>query len=84
MFYSYFFCGKTSNNTMEKDKILAIEEKIAYLDLANFQLEDEVYRQKLEIDALTTSLKTLEALVEAINGVLHTDKPSKLDFPPHY
>ena len=69
---------------MEKDKILEIEEKIAYLDLANFQLEDEVYRQKLEIEALTTSVKTLEALVEVINGVLQTDKPSTLDFPPHY
>ncbi|MBV33431.1 MAG: hypothetical protein CMK36_08375 [Porticoccaceae bacterium] len=69
---------------MEKDKILEIEEKIAYLDLANFQLEDEVYRQKLEIEALTTSVKTLEALVEVINGGLQTDKPSTLDFPPHY
>ena len=84
MFYSYFFCGKTSNNFMEKDKILAVEEKIAYLELANFQLEDEVYRQKLEIDALTTSLKSLKTIVRHLDGKIASETPSTSDFPPHY
>lgn len=69
---------------MEKDKIIAVEEKLAYLELANFQLEDEVYRQKLEIDALTTSLKTLKAFVKLLDGKMLSEKPSTLDFPPHY
>ena len=84
MFYSYFFCGKTSNNFMEKDKIIAVEEKLAYLELANFQLEDEVYRQKLEIDALTTSLKSLKTIVEHLDGKVPSENPSTSDFPPHY
>ena len=84
MFYSYFFFGKTSNNFMEKDKILVVEEKIAYLELANFQLEDEVYRQKLEIDALTTSLKSLRTIVEHLDGKVPSENPSTSDFPPHY
>ena len=69
---------------MEKDKILAVEEKIAYLELANFQLEDEVYRQKLEIDALTTSLKSLKTIVERLDGKIPSENPSTSDFPPHY
>ena len=78
------FCGETSNNIMKKDNILVIEEKIAYLELANSQLEDEVYRQKLQIDALTASLKTVKAFMEVLDDRVPNEKLSVLDSPPHY
>ena len=69
---------------MENDKILAVEEKISSLEFANSQLEDEVYRQKLEIDALTTSMKTLKAFVELLDGRVLSERSSTLNFPTHY
>ncbi len=33
----------------------AFEEKLAYLEMTNAQLEEEIFRQQTEIDALTKS-----------------------------
>ena len=38
---------------MSDPKLQHIEEKLAHLEMANAQLEDEVFRQQREIETLT-------------------------------
>jgi SlyX protein len=59
-----------------------IEVKIAYLEQANAELSDVVYRQGKEIEALQARLSDLIAQFEAAQE-LPPESPLD-DKPPHY
>jgi SlyX protein len=60
-----------------------IEIKIAYLEKANAELSDVVYRQGREIEALDAKLLALVARFEATQEQAD-QSPSLDEQPPHY
>ncbi len=60
-----------------------IETKLAFLEQANSELGDIVYRQKQEIDALRDQLATLASRIEAAQ-VQPTRYTAEEEKPPHY
>ena len=68
---------------MNSDAIERLETKIAFLESANVELSDVVYRQQQEIQALRAGLDALTQRLEAAQTV---DTPRSLEEerPPHY
>ena len=60
-----------------------IEIKIAFLEKANAELSDVVYRQGKEIEALQARLAELTAMLEAVQDAAPPDPPLD-EPPPHY
>lgn len=75
---------------MSEKRLQEFEEKLAYLEMANVQLEEEIFRQQQEIDALTKAHRSMQQRLEALqdrateqgsqsqSGVAQDEKP------PHY
>ena len=68
---------------MNTEFVERIELKIAYLERANNDLSEVVYRQQLEIDALRTELAVLNGKMEAAMTVQTVYTPEQ-EKPPHY
>jgi SlyX protein len=60
-----------------------IEIRITYLEQANAELSDVVYRQRLELQALRTQLQELLGRIEAGQSQSTTYSPED-EKPPHY
>jgi SlyX protein len=65
------------------DRLEAIEIKIAYLEHANAELSDVVYRQRQELEALQARV---DALADRLEGTQAPASPYTLEEekPPHY
>lgn len=60
-----------------------VELKLAYLERANHELSDVVYRQQRELDALRVQLKTMASRFEELTA--QATPYSEVDErPPHY
>ncbi|HEY0940386.1 MAG TPA: SlyX family protein [Steroidobacter sp.] len=68
---------------MNADTIERIELKIAYLERANNDLSEVVYRQQQEIDALRAELAVLNGKMEAAMTE-QTVYSLEQEKPPHY
>ncbi|WP_129776435.1 SlyX family protein [Peristeroidobacter soli] len=68
---------------MNVEFIERIELKIAYLERANNDLSEVVYRQQQEIDALRARLAALNGKIEAA-ATEHTVYTLEQEKPPHY
>jgi len=68
---------------MDSEAVERIELKIAFLERANSELGDVVYRQQREIEALRTQLAALIARLEATQ-VEQTAYTAEQERPPHY
>lgn len=68
---------------MNTEIIERIELKIAYLERANNDLSEVVYRQQQEIDALRVQLTVMNGKMEAsmTEQTVYTQEQEK---PPHY
>ena len=68
---------------MNAESIERIELKIAYLERANNDLSEVVYRQQQEIDALRAKLAVLNGKMEAAmtEPTVYTAEQER---PPHY
>ncbi len=66
------------NATLEQ-----IEIKIAFLERANTELSDVVYRQEREIEALKLQLAAVLGRLEAAQGAERAWTPEE-EKPPHY
>jgi SlyX protein len=66
------------NETLER-----IELKIAFLERANNELSDVVYRQQQELDSLRARVQSLQTQLDAAK---QPDQPYALEEerPPHY
>jgi uncharacterized coiled-coil protein SlyX len=60
-----------------------IETKIAFLERANTELSDVVFRQHREIEALRAQIAALAARIEAVQSDTGTRTPEE-ERPPHY
>ena len=68
---------------MTSEEIERIETKIAFLESANVELSDVVYRQQQEIDALRTRLDALGQRIDAAHTP-YTPRTPEEERPPHY
>jgi len=60
-----------------------IETKIAFLERANAELSDVVFRQHREIEALRAQIVALAARMEAVQSDTGARTPEE-ERPPHY
>jgi uncharacterized coiled-coil protein SlyX len=70
-------------DAMNAEFIERIELKIAYLERANNDLSEVVYRQQQEIDALRARLEALNGKMEAATTE-QTVYTLEQERPPHY
>jgi SlyX protein len=68
---------------MNQESLERLETKIAFLERANSELSDVVYRQRLELDQLKARLAELVSRVDATSGGV-VDAGSIDERPPHY
>ena len=73
--------GYTVN--MNSDAVERLETKIAFLESANVELSDVVYRQSQEIQSLRARLDALAQRVEAAQTPETVRTPEE-ERPPHY
>jgi uncharacterized coiled-coil protein SlyX len=66
-----------------KERLEQVEIKVAYLEQANAELGDMVYRQKLEIDSLRQQMAVLLGRIEAAQAQA-TAYTAEEEKPPHY
>ena len=71
------------SDLMNAEFIERVELKIAYLERANNDLSEVVYRQQQQIDALRAELAALNGKMEATvaEQTMYTPEQEK---PPHY
>jgi SlyX protein len=69
---------------MTPETLERLETKIAFLESANAELSDVVYRQKKEIDALKASLSALYARLDAAQAESGRPYTLEEEKPPHY
>jgi SlyX protein len=68
---------------MSEEAIERLELKIAYLERANNELSDVVYRQQQELAQLRSQLASLASKVETLKSD-ETPYPPEQERPPHY
>ena len=69
---------------MSEQRIQMLEEKLAFIEMANLELEEEIFRQQQEIEVLTKAhQKLLQRLDVLENGVDQGDQSDNSP-PPHY
>ena len=68
---------------MTSEEIERIETKIAFLESANVELSDVVYRQQQEIAALRARLDALAQRLE-VTQTPYTPRTPEEERPPHY
>jgi SlyX protein len=68
---------------MNSHSLEQIETKIAFLERANAELSDVVFRQHREIETLRAQIAALAARVEAVQSDTDVRTPEE-ERPPHY
>ncbi len=68
---------------MDPERLERLELKIAYLERANTELSDVVYRQQREIADLEQRVATLKERFEALKSQ-PTQYTAEEEKPPHY
>lgn len=69
---------------MSDPKLQHIEEKLAHLEMANAQLEDEVFRQQRVIETLIRGHRGLLERLEGKQDADDSNSDGVLERPPHY
>jgi uncharacterized coiled-coil protein SlyX len=78
---------------MDEKRMQAFEEKLAYLEMTNAELEDEIFRQQQEIDALTKAHRAITERLEVLQdnaaersgaGQVEGAVGGAGERPPHY
>ena len=68
---------------MNTQKLEQIETKIAFLERANLELSDVVFRQHREIETLRAQVIGLAARIDAVQSDTAVGTPED-ERPPHY
>ncbi len=68
---------------MNDDTLERLEVKVAFLERANIELSDEVYRQRRELDELRSRLAGLASRLEASPPAAGETRAQD-ERPPHY
>lgn len=68
---------------MDSETLEQIQSKIAYLERANTELSDVVFRQQQEIQALAARLKEVSDRLQTVQPG-HDERAPEDERPPHY
>lgn len=74
---------QTTEPAIEK-RFDQLEEKLAYLEMSNVELNDEIFRQQQDIDALTKAHRSLLERLEALQDSTAEGGLQQGERPPHY
>jgi SlyX protein len=77
-------CGSGYTVEMDSDTIERLETKIAFLESANLELSDVVYRQQQEIRALRARVDALAQQLMTATQTPATPRGPEDERPPHY
>jgi SlyX protein len=66
-----------------QQRLEQLETKVAFLEQANAQLSDELYRQQQQLEALRIELASLLERLDAAQSQATTYSPED-EKPPHY
>ena len=69
---------------MNDETLEQIQTKIAFLERANTDLSDVVYRQQQEIRALNARLKEVAERFDTVQRLDERERPPEDERPPHY
>lgn len=74
---------------MSNQRLDQLEEKLAYLEVANAELSEEIFRQQQEITTLTKAhhqlLERFAELLQVDSDAVSGSKPTAIEQrPPHY
>jgi SlyX protein len=69
---------------MNDDALEKIETKLAFLERANSELSDVVFRQQRVIDVLRAQVATLQAQMQASQEPDVTPRTPEHERPPHF
>ena len=67
---------------MNSEALELIQTRLAFLERANTELSDVVYRQQQEIQALTAAIKDVSQRLRATQSA--PDDAAEEERPPHY
>ena len=67
-----------------QNKFDQLEEKLAYLEMSNAELNDEIFRQQQDIDSLTKAHRSLLERREALQDSAAEGDLQQGEKPPHY
>ncbi len=68
---------------MDQDIVERLEMKLAFLESANAQLSDMIYRQHKELEALREDFRVLSEKLDARQAADPARRPED-EIPPHY
>ncbi len=76
--------NKNSSEQLFEQRFEQLEEKLAYLEMSNAELNDEIFRQQKEIDSLTKAHRSLLERLETLQDVAAEGDLQQGEKPPHY
>jgi uncharacterized coiled-coil protein SlyX len=68
---------------MTHDRLEALETKLAFLENANVELSDELFRQRREVEELRGRVASLASRLDAAQGAAEGEA-TREERPPHY
>ena len=69
---------------MSEQRIQMLEEKLAFIEMANLELEEEIFRQQQEIEVLTKAHQKLLQRFDMLEHGVDQGGQSDNSPPPHY
>lgn len=69
---------------MNDETLEQIHLKLAFLERANIELSDVVFRQQQEIQQLSTRLRELAERLASVGSQGGEERPPEEERPPHY
>lgn len=69
---------------MSEERFQALEEKLAFIEMANVEMGDEIFRQQKEIEVLTKGHQMLLQRIETLQDTAGQDNEDDNERPPHY
>ena len=69
---------------MSEERFQSLEEKLAFVEMANAEMGEEIFRQQQEIELLTKAHQMLLQRVESLQDTAGRDNEDNNERPPHY
>ena len=69
---------------MSEKRLQAMEEKLAFFEMASVDMGEEIFRQQQEIEALTKSHQSLLQRIDLLQESADQDLQDNNERPPHY
>ncbi len=69
---------------MSEKRLQAMEEKLAFFEMASVDMGEEIFRQQQEIEALTKAHQSLLQRIDLLQESADQDLQDNKERPPHY